>query len=62
MSNPTNITGLQDWWTTGTPISPTRVYSDTGSTLVNADAQLVEQWNGVNGGIFLQSTSGNRPK
>jgi hypothetical protein len=62
MSTPASISGLQDWWTTGTPGAPSRVYSDLGATIVNTDAQQVEQWIGVNGGTFTQGSTANRPK
>jgi hypothetical protein len=61
MADPTNTTGLVEWWTSGTPGSPTRIYSDTGSTLVNSDAQSVQEWVGVNGTVFSQSTAAQKP-
>lgn len=64
MADPTTIDGahLVDWWTSGSPGSPTRIYSDAGSTLVNADAQAIQQWIGVNGNALSQTTSANKPK
>jgi lysophospholipase L1-like esterase len=60
MADPTNITGLIDWWTSGSPGAPTRVYTDDGTTLVASSGDLVKRWTGVNGTLATQATSGSR--